>query len=200
MSGYVIDSPGFLRNALVYLPIFIAGQLFPLKEVMARMPSLTPAMLASGVALLALVGYWEFSASGLQILGEIPFYSWGATEGPRDGYCSFGAFATFWLRGVFRNALELSKGLVLILLCCPRQDSLMSTLGQYSLYAYLLHPWLQAFMNDALMMREWRPHPTAHSSAAFQYACLIGAFAHALAVNLILTSWPSRVLFRPIIE
>jgi hypothetical protein len=200
ISGYCIDSPGYLRNALVYLPIFTAGQLFPLKEVMARLPSVTPPMLIAGGSLLFLVGYWEFSTTGLHMLAEIPYYSWGPTEGPPDGYCSFGAFATYWLRGVFRNTLELSKGLVLILFCCPRQDSLLSRLGQYSLYAYLLHPWLQALMNDKLMMRTWRPHPTAHSSATFQYACLIGAVAHALAVNLVLTSWPCRVLFRWIIE
>jgi len=201
MSGYLVDSPGFLRNAGVYLPLFVAGQLFPLKEVMARLPaSLGPATLAFGVAALCLIGCWEFSGSGLAFLGDIPYYSWGPLEGPPDGYCSFSAFSTFWLRGLFRNILELTKGLVLIFLCCPRQESLLSKLGQYSLYTYLLHPWLQDFMNEALQMHSWRPHPTGHSSATFQWVCFVGSLLYALSMNMVLTSKPCRAVFGYLLE
>merc|ERR1719401_1555251 len=200
MSGYIIDSPGFLRNAGIYLPIFLAGQLFPLKDVMARMPVLTPPMFIAGLAVLLFTARWEFSKSGLSFLSDIPFYSWGHLEGPPDGYCSFGAFSTFWLRGLFRNALEVSKGLVLILLCCPRQDNMLSRLCQYSLYTYLLHPWCQDFVNMGIKIYDWRPHPTAASSATFQWACVLGAIAYAFAMNVFLTSWPVRKVFGPILE
>eukprot|EP00928_Gymnodinium_smaydae_P046733 TRINITY_DN31150_c0_g1_i1.p1 TRINITY_DN31150_c0_g1~~TRINITY_DN31150_c0_g1_i1.p1 ORF type:complete len:507 (+),score=114.27 TRINITY_DN31150_c0_g1_i1:111-1631(+) len=200
ISGYSVDSPGFLRNAGVYLPLFVAGQLFPLKEVMARIPTVTPMMFATGAATLLLTLCWELSAPGLAFLGDIPYYSWGSVEGPPDGYCDFGAFLSFWMRGAFRNALELSKGLTLILLCCPRQETTLSRLGQYSLYTYLLHPWLQDVLNEFLHMRDWRPHPTADSGFAFQLLCMAGAVLYATAFNLILTSRQSRFLFSPILE
>lgn len=201
ISGYMIDTPGFLRNAGVYFPLFVAGQLFPLKEILARLPpTLDAGTLAAGVAMLSLIACWEFSTSGLNFLSEIPYYSWGAFEGPHDGYCSFGAYSTFWLRGAFRNMLELTKGLVLILFCCPRQDSTLSKLGQYSLYTYLLHPWFQEFMNEVLMMHSWRPHPTVHSSMAFQWSCVAGSIFYAIFMNLVLTSQPCTLIFKYILE
>jgi len=200
MSGYIIDSPGFIRNAGIYLPIFVAGQLFPLKEVMSRIPEVTPTMFIAGVTLLLATARWEFSDTGLSFLNGIPFYSWGHTEGPPDGYCNFAAFSSFWLRGLFRNVLEVSKGLVLILLCCPRQENLLSRLGQYSLYTYLLHPWCQDFVNKGIQIYDWRPHPNAKSSVEFQWACVFGAIVYAFAMNIFLTSWPVRTVFSPILE
>jgi fucose 4-O-acetylase-like acetyltransferase len=200
MSGYIIDSPGFLRNAGIYLPIFVAGQLFPLKEVMARLPVLTPSMFIAGMSILLLTARWEYSQTGLSFLAEIPFYSWGSIEGPPDGYCDFGAFSTFWLRGLFRNALELSKGLVIILLCCPRQENMLSRMGQYSIYTYLLHPWCQDLVNEGIKFYDWRPHPNAASSSMFQWACVFGAIAYAFTMNVFLTSKPVRTIFGPILE
>jgi len=200
MSGYIIDTPGFIRNAGVYLPIFVAGQLFPMKEVLSRTPQLTPGLFACGIATLALVGCWEYSASGLAFLGEIPFYSWGNIEGPPDGYCDFTSFSTFWLRGLFRNALELSKGLVLILFCCPRSDNVISKLGQYSLYTYLLHPWCQQLVNMGVKYYDWRPHPNMQSSLSFQWACAVMAMCYAFCMNVVLTSVPVRTLFGPVLE
>jgi len=199
-SGYVIDSPGFLRNAGVYLPIFVAGQLFPLKEVLARSPVATPLMIALGAGMLFAIAVWEYSESGLAFLVEIPYYSWGSIYGPKGGYCDIGSFATYWLRGLFRNVLELSKGLVLILLCCPRSDNYFSNLGQYSLYTYLLHPWFQSVMNGPLRMTEWRPHPVLGDPPAYQWYCLCLGILYAFVVNVICTSKLARSVFSVVLE
>lgn len=200
MSGYIIDTPGFIRNAGIYLPIFVAGQMFPTKEVMVRIPEVTAPLFAMGISLLVATACWEYSASGLSFLADIPFYSWGNFEGPPDGYCDFTAFSTFWLRGMFRNALEMSKGLVLILFLCPRADSFLSRMGQYSLYTYLLHPWCQQLVNMGIKYYDWRPHPNALSSLSFQWACVFMAMGYACCMNIFLTSFPVRTLFGPILE
>merc|ERR1712048_168143 len=77
---------------------------------------------------------------------KIPEYAWFPNQSwlhwmkqPANP-CSGLSWYLVWIEGdLFENALTLTKGLVFLLLLCPRSESWLSIWGRRSLYCLLIH-------------------------------------------------------------
>merc|ERR1712176_1033901 len=86
-----------------------------------------------GFALFACFWCFQTGQAGRTLMSSIPLFEWVGIPS-----CGFSSDALFWLRGNFRNVLEMTKGMIFLILVCPRSRCFMTIYGQYSLYPYLL--------------------------------------------------------------
>merc|ERR1719464_1064291 len=136
---------------------------------------------AVGGALLAVAFGLQTSAQGRVVMEAVPSFGWA---GLPTEFCSSEEVALYWIRGLFKNVLELSKGLIFLLLCCPRSGGPMARLGRHSIYPYLLHP----------IALEWCGPLLNVTPPACQLLVL------PLAVTVLLASWPVRLVFGIFLE
>uniref|UniRef100_A0A7S4Q5Z8 Uncharacterized protein n=1 Tax=Alexandrium monilatum TaxID=311494 RepID=A0A7S4Q5Z8_9DINO len=179
---YYAKEGAFKMNmALACLPLFVVGQLLPLRWLLDRMP-MTWVTMAVGAGLLSATYAMHKSPEGLEFMDDIPSFGWAHLPvqycEPRE------AAALYWIRGLFKNALELTKGLIFLLLCCPRSNSILTTFGRHSIYPYLLHP----------VVLDWLGPVVKATPPACQLLVL------PLVITAVLASWPVRVLFGPFLE
>lgn len=188
-------------RAASMFPIYVLGQLFPLEEALhfAGTWSLHKALL--GALLLLVFLCLEASEIGEALADVLPEYEW---EGLVLWHTPLRA-TFFWLFSFARNLLELSKGFVLLLLCCPRNESVFAVMGRRSLYPYLLHGpfvwmnvWLlspvsSSFVSTSLVMQAlaWS---AALALATISVMLLSCAQVERVFGPLLEPAWPSRLL------
>lgn len=183
-----------LEPAGVYLPIFVAGQLFPLERIVARLPQ-TRSRVSAGLAFLVGVSYWQVTPGGFAMLwdGIVPVWGWSGRA-----YGGHWAAASFWLRGLFRHAFELSRGLALLLLLCPRGPGWMADFGRESVYPFLLNTavihWLAVLAHVGNLAF---PMPTGYTARALMW---LAALTFSLLLSVMLSSSPVRRTFGCLFE
>jgi len=173
-----------MNMAVACFPIFVVGQLFPLERVLRRLPQ-TKSTAALGWLLLAVLFCAQESLQGRAFMAEMPSFGWAYL--PKQ-FCGTLEVSLYWVRGLFKNMLELTKGLAFLLLCCPRSKGLISALGRHSIYPYLLHP---------VALQGWTVVAEA-VSPVLPLQCQLLLLPVALTV--LLASWPVRLVFRVFLE
>lgn len=182
-GGY-IDLDAFdVGKALAFFPVFVLGQLFPLDWVMARLPHYNVATVTAGAMLIAGLFCLESSDAGFHFVHQLPNFDWASTN-----FCNQVHASTYWLRGLARHSLELTKGLVFLFCLTPRTHSFLTEMGRYSLYPYLLHWYV---VNDLRVRLFLFP---ASSNPIVQVLQWLLALALAVAVNMGLSSRPVRAV------
>jgi len=189
LSGYADLSRVFkLDYALACFPIFVLGQVAG-PEILLRTDQEYPricswCMAAIAAALLAAVFALQARPEGQAFQSDMPVAGWAHFV---TDFCSTASIRLLWLRGLWKNVLELTKGLLFVA-CCPRGLGPLAYLGRHTLYPYLLHPaamhWSDKFMH-------FLPAET-HSAWRFAVAPLL------LAAGL--SAWPVRALLRVFLE
>jgi hypothetical protein len=159
LAGAVVPvhAPFALGQAVVLFPVYMLGQVFPLHSMLTLFPW------ALGSCLIACLVMWEVyllesSAFGTLFLTNVPDYGWSGVK-----YCSPADALTFWLLGLFRMVWDLCKGLLLLVFICPRCPCRVSTLGQNTLYALVLHKPLVRFAVKLIITMGLMPEMTESS-------------------------------------
>jgi hypothetical protein len=205
-GGYLNNGLFSWEMAISTFPIFVAGQILPVEDILAKSPRGWRTFLA-GLVFMSLILLLEFSKTGFEFMSDMPAYSWGSDRpwyhwSGQQPPCTTKGRWLLWLRGaVFRNALELTKCLIFLLCICPRRPCFMSTLGRYTLYPMLIH---EPFMSLPLKWFANEPDawsmPYPEKSAALLALAWLGQFAFAFTLTLLLSAWPARMIFSVFIE
>lgn len=209
--GFVAISYFSIGHALHSWPLFVAGQIFPWEAVTSRLQfsSLTALF---GILVLVLMYMIEvIDRDDFRFIDSMPADQWltnfqtderinfGLMYSSGDhAFCNDGDMWVFWFRGLFRHAWELTKGLALMLCCCPQRQTFFTDWGRYSLYPYL---------NQLVLLRAiwpWARWPTvfvdnwstwwAVGLSWVLFSVLV------LAVIALLASWPVRPAFALFLE
>eukprot|EP00929_Paragymnodinium_shiwhaense_P108378 TRINITY_DN74695_c0_g1_i1.p1 TRINITY_DN74695_c0_g1~~TRINITY_DN74695_c0_g1_i1.p1 ORF type:complete len:477 (+),score=44.94 TRINITY_DN74695_c0_g1_i1:148-1578(+) len=204
VTGYQNEDLFSFLMACPTLPIFVAGQLFPFRDVLSRVPY-SWRVIACGSAFMIVLLLLEALPPGFDYMEDTPKYGWAPDQpsfwwGRQPAICSTGGRWAVWIRGaVFRNALELTKALVFLICVCPRSPSFMTELGQYSLYPMLLHePIMKLQLIWFAEDNAWTmPHP---ANGALLTLAWIGQIAFATLVTVVFAMKPVRAVFGCIIE
>jgi len=180
-------------RAASLFPVYVLGQLFPLEEVVQRVGPWSKGKALLGAGLLGSALCLEASKTGAALVDALPEYEWtGLVLWNSPSKAAF-----FWIFSLSRNVLELLKGLVLLLLCCPREESALAAMGRRSLYPYLLHGpfvWLSVWLLSPVSSGFKSASLTSQASAWFV------ALAFSFAVVVLLSSAQLVQLFRPFFE
>lgn len=195
-----------VENALSFLPIYIAGQLFPAKRTLELVPQLSLRSCFAGFVLMLAIlrleqRFTEFvvqvpeQGNGGVYFGQYcpnVFTLWDTVEKEEMARCFFLA--------MFRNILELTKSCVFLVLCCPRSKCLCSDFGMYAIYPYMLHQ-LALDLFGIRLLSELGQKVAMLPALPAQCVFYAAHFAMALAVNVGLATWPVRsvcwLLFEP---
>jgi len=126
-----------LGRAVAMLPVYIVGQELPFDQINHSIP-MGLARNALGAMLIFALYSLQNSEQGQTFMREIPFQGWSHLSG-RLEQCDFLEVSLFFLRGMFRNLLESTKSLLVILMVCPQGQGRLQIWGRNSLQVYLLH-------------------------------------------------------------
>lgn len=189
-AGYLthVDATFSLSRALGLLPFFTLGWWLHEHDVVARRRLLRPRpwpVVVSAAAILAgaIAAAWFFSDTWRQVgLGTWMFY--------RDDYSSLGV-AAWWAGGVrlllIVVALVLSAAFFVLI---PRGQKRWTTLGQYTMYVYLLHTFVLYPFRETDVLRDARP----------DWIWLPLVLLASVGIAVLLSSGPVRRIFRPLVE
>jgi len=194
-----------VENALSFLPIYIAGQLFPAKRTLELVPQLSARSCFAGFVLMLAIlrleqRFAEFvvqvpeQGNGGVYFGHYcpnVFTLWDTVGGEEMARCFFLA--------MFRNILELTKSCIFLVLCCPRSKCLCSDFGMYAIYPYMLHQLALDLFGYRLLSQLSQSVATLPALPA---KCTLYAahFAMAIALNVGLATWPVRSVCWPLFE
>jgi hypothetical protein len=202
VAGYLPQeyaNPFALQWAMIMLPVFVAGQLFPMERALQQVPYEPLQILIGGVhvAAIFMASSFSFTTGALEdYMRYIPDYGQaGNLSIVFWDECSFGVNGAgefsinydsyfFWLRGLLRNAVEITKAVLFLVFLCPRSHSHLTVMGTRCLFPYLLQ-WLAIVPIAACMA-------PLHSTFRFPLVSILTVVC--------LSSWPVYVLFRPLLE
>eukprot|EP00413_Alexandrium_margalefii_P047406 CAMPEP_0204594820 /NCGR_PEP_ID=MMETSP0661-20131031/52301_1 /ASSEMBLY_ACC=CAM_ASM_000606 /TAXON_ID=109239 /ORGANISM="Alexandrium margalefi, Strain AMGDE01CS-322" /LENGTH=208 /DNA_ID=CAMNT_0051605261 /DNA_START=13 /DNA_END=639 /DNA_ORIENTATION=- len=174
--------------ALACFPVYAVGLTFP-ATVFDRLDLVLPWGLRSvvvGLGLLALLLALQLSPAGMSFVDDVPPFGWAHLM---TSFCGPKEVALLWIRGLFKNLLELTKGLIFIFCCCPRKRvPLLSHVGRHTIYPYMLHLYAREIWSDAVGGR------TGLLQRVFEVSLL------PVLVAVLLASAPVRWVFGPILE
>eukprot|EP00931_Biecheleriopsis_adriatica_P073063 TRINITY_DN47423_c0_g1_i1.p1 TRINITY_DN47423_c0_g1~~TRINITY_DN47423_c0_g1_i1.p1 ORF type:complete len:276 (-),score=14.69 TRINITY_DN47423_c0_g1_i1:27-803(-) len=185
LSGYVVlgdfkaaQEGNFKLNLIVAVfPLYVLGQNIPMRYVRRLEASpLTPTTVAFGIAGLLLVLSLHTSAAGSKFIDKIPYFSWGHYI---SSFCTAADVRLFFLRGMFKNIFELTKGIMFSACFCPRTKTFCTPAGQKSLYPYLLH---------MTVVRAWFRMKAPHQAASATWTCEV--FLLPFVIVILLASSP----------
>mmetsp|Transcript_148916 Transcript_148916/g.263230 ORF Transcript_148916/g.263230 Transcript_148916/m.263230 type:complete len:500 (+) Transcript_148916:100-1599(+) len=190
---YYVQSEFLSLHTLQWLPIFVAGQLFPYQEAVSRCPW-KPATALLGLAMLTTIAVARLSSESLQI----PTSTFNALIFQNKVFDPR-MYPLTWTRVVAWNLLSIFKSIVFVILICPRTKTPLTEAGRYSICPYLLHLFLLSLLGKVSSKM-----PLFQGTGLMAW---VGSSALALADFLIcvglcylLTTWPVRTLFRPLLE
>jgi len=180
LGGYA-DLRGVFKldYAVACFPIFVLGQVLGPELPM-------PALLGTACAMgfLAAIFALQTEPTLRAFQRDVPIAGWAHLV---TDFCEPASMRLLWLRGLWKNTLELTKGL-LFLACCPRSSGLISKLGRHTLYPYLLHPVAMHWFDQLLAFLPHELHSAWKHAAA---PCLLTA---------VLASWPVRAVLGVFLE
>lgn len=192
IAGYLPGNILALNWAMVMLPVFVAGQLFPMERALRQIPLGLNSVIAGSLLTVAIFMLSSFSlgaSSDGNIMDGMPGFGWNG-EVPFWNY----VHPIFWLRGLFQNLVELTKCVTFILLFCPRSDGLLAQMGCRTLYPYLLQYLLMTYVScSSGTCASWYMAYTHH----FRWLHL---FLGSCLITGCLTLWPITAIFGIFLE
>jgi len=218
IGGYFDGSMFCMFRVIHTFPVYIVGQSLPCAQLLAGLPCRwgRPASLLISLLILVTICAVQCSAAGRAFMENVPYFGWSTgqpaynpweTKSIMQPGQSHVVVMTFWVRGLFRNTLELSKGVSFLQLCPQTYWRPFSSTGQHSLYPYLLHLIILRVFLDAPMLACFRPFAGASAAAAtaalprvVSVASWLAAVSIVVLLAVALASWPVRVVFRPLLE
>jgi len=201
IAGYLPVKILALNRAMVMLPVFVTGQLFPMERALRQIPlGLNSVIFGSllAVAIFTLSSFSLGASSVGNIMDEIPACAWTGEDFYESHVFKDPSIFTqtpfFWLRGLFRNLVELTKGVIFILLFCPRSDGRLAQMGSRTLYPYLLQFLMITYVNcSSDTCASWYIAYTHH----FRWLHLL---AGSCLITGCLTLWPITAIFGVLLE
>jgi len=159
MVTYV--ATGFLSlPAIGLFPSFVAGQLFPYDQALAKLPwRSSTAVIGLLMLVIVSIGRTFVDAADLVLVPSpihFPRSFSNDIANPVD-------MPLFWLRGLADTSLEIFKSIVFLFLVCPRKKTCFTDAGKYSIYSYLLHPFVLPWLGKAVVLTPWLKDRTAIS-------------------------------------
>jgi fucose 4-O-acetylase-like acetyltransferase len=190
-SALPLQSSNFLNRTASLFPVFVAGQMFPLKWL-SELPTVGGTSVILGCILLASCFYVQSSQMFMGFSSQIPMYGEMVIPGNNFLESSCGKLELLlWIPCLFRNIFELSKGLVILLCFCPRSTCIISEWGENSMYPYLLH--------RTMIFHGWM---YIQPPAAFSTWALLGLglMIYSVFCTAILATRPVRMIFGVLVE
>jgi len=191
MACYVQTDFLSLRT-LQWLPIFVAGQLFPYEQTVSKCPW-RPALALLGVATIVTIGVARFSFKQLVIPAD------GIFEGGENRVFNPVMYPLIWTRVVAWNLLQIFKSIVFVILICPRSRTPFTEAGEHSIYPYLLHRTVLCLLGKVSSKIFLSPD-IAFNPWVVSIALALGDFSVIIGLCYCLSTWPVRALFHPLIE
>jgi len=191
MACYVQTDFLSLRT-LQWLPIFVAGQLFPYEQTVSKCPW-RPALALLGVATIVTIGVARFSFKQLVIPAD------GIFEGGENQVFNPVMYPLIWTRVVAWNLLQIFKSIVFVILICPRSRTPFTEAGEHSIYPYLLHRNVLCLLGKVSSKIFLSPD-IAFNPWVVSIALALGDFSVIIGLCYCLSTWPVRALFHPLIE
>jgi fucose 4-O-acetylase-like acetyltransferase len=188
--GYLdnVDSTFSLSRALGILPFFVLGwQLHRWKLIDRWRVAERQTWLIRGFAILFMLVWVAVLVAFVDLWRAINLQHWFFYD---QSYSGLGD--DLWWAGAVRLglivlAVLLSAAFFVLL---PRRETWMTTLGQYTMFVYLLHSFVLYPLRESGVLR----------GEEFPELYLVGMLVFALVIAIVLSSGPVRKLFRPIVE
>lgn len=140
VGGYVPMTAFKLGQALTSFPAFVMGQLLPYGSIVKLFPwGCSTAFLGS--AILGCIFAFGLTDLGIHFLIDLPMWGWSA-DLYQQQLAACGAYeaSLIWVRGLFRQWLEISKSCLFLFLVCPHGNKgLVTELGAHTIYPFFLH-------------------------------------------------------------
>eukprot|EP00931_Biecheleriopsis_adriatica_P025825 TRINITY_DN15775_c0_g1_i4.p1 TRINITY_DN15775_c0_g1~~TRINITY_DN15775_c0_g1_i4.p1 ORF type:complete len:443 (-),score=75.59 TRINITY_DN15775_c0_g1_i4:53-1381(-) len=198
LSGHITGtgSKACVGVALAALPAYIAGQVFPLGMVLERIPWSPCRCLAGSMVLLAVLAL-QTSDLGSSFIAGLPGYGVSGRQ-PCEGWDD----ALNFLRPLGRQAIEISKGLLLIVTVVPRRSVWNSAeFGRRSICPYLLHVVVLMLLQKTLEKAGIYEILTGpFPNEALRWLRRLGAVLFSIGLNALLASWPVCAVFEPFFQ
>jgi len=190
MACYV--QTGFLSlQTLQWLPIFVAGQLFPFDQAVSKCPW-KPALALLGVATIVTIGAARRSFEQLRIPTTAIFIGGNVVFNPV-------MYPLIWTRVVAWNLVQILKSIVFVILICPRTRTPFTEAGRHSIYPYLLHRNVLCLMgkiSSKMSLSQYlafNPWVVSSAQTLVDFSMIVG-------LCYCLSTWPVRAFFHPLIE
>lgn len=198
VCGYAHLDAFKMNQAIATFPFYVAGQIFPYDLVMERV-QWTPSSCVIGALFFVAVFGWGATSAGGAFLDDVPWWSWNK---PEDGWmeqrapCGGTEASFFWVRGMCRNAVEMTKTLVFVFLLIPRgRMGFISDLGSQTLYPYMLHYSVVRLQNRLINI------PEGFQAPNFVWVLMwLAEFTFCFLVVSALSSAPVRKTFKVLFE
>lgn len=176
-AGYY-DYHNKLNETFGYIPYFAVGYVFPYLIVRRKVSA------CSGASRIFLTIFVLMYMCALQVCLSVyglrlpdPHLPYSQSDSELAGS------TLFWTYRVTRLVVDLGACVPLLFFCFPREHTFVTTIGQRTLYVYLLHP----FGNAALAKMTGQYLPGA-GSPLLQVLCLFGYFAGEVLVLFVCSS------------
>jgi fucose 4-O-acetylase-like acetyltransferase len=188
--GYLdnVDSTFSLARALGILPFFVLGwQLHRWKLVDRWRVVERQTWLIRGAAVLFMLALAAVLLAFIDVWRAINLQHWFFYD---QSYSGLGG-DQWWAGGVRLALIALAALLsAAFFVLLPRRETWMTTLGQYTMYVYLLHSFVLYPLRETGVLR----------GEEFPELYLVGMLLLALVIAIVLSSAPVRKVFRPIVE
>ncbi|MET0933541.1 MAG: acyltransferase family protein [Mycetocola sp.] len=188
--GYLdnVDSTFSLARALGILPFFVLGwQLHRWKLVDRWRVVERQTWFIRGAAILFMLAMVAVLAAFVDVWRAINLQHWFFYD---QSYAGLGG-DQWWAGGVRLALIGLAALLsAAFFVLLPRRETWMTTLGQYTMYVYLLHSFVLYPLRETGVLR----------GEEFPELYLIGMLVFAVIIAVVLSSGPVRKIFRPIVE
>lgn len=184
-----VDSTFSLARTMGILPFFLLGWMLAQTDLVDRWRNASrPVVIAVRAASLAAWGAWiSVVALNIQLFREMDLRLWFFYDESYRELDTSGPQAAALRLAIMALAILLT-GAFLVLV--PRRPTVVSHLGQATIYVYLLHSFVLYPIRESGILRD------EHSSATW----LLAMIAVALLITLLLSSsWVQRV-FRPLVQ
>jgi fucose 4-O-acetylase-like acetyltransferase len=188
--GYLdnVDSTFSLARALGILPFFVLGwQLHRWKLIDRWRVVERQTWLIRGIAIVVMLVWVGALVTFVDLARAINLQHWFFYD---QSYAGLGG-DQWWAGGVRLALIALASLLsAAFFVLLPRRETWMTTLGQYTMYVYLLHSFVLYPLRESGVLR----------GEDFPELYLAGMLIFAVLISIALSSAPVRRLFRPIVE
>ncbi|GHD50081.1 fucose 4-O-acetylase [Mycetocola manganoxydans] len=188
--GYLdnVDSTFSLARALGILPFFVLGwQLHRWKLVDRWRVVERQTWVIRGIAIVVLLGWLAVLVPLIDLWRAIDLRYWFFYD---QSYSGLGG-DQWWAGGVRLGLIVLAALLsAAFFVLLPRRETWMTTLGQYTMYVYLLHSFVLYPLRESGVLR----------GEELPELYLVAMLVFSLVIAIVLSSRPVRRLFRPLVE
>merc|ERR1711871_1580042 len=103
----------------------------------------------------------------------------------------------YFVRRWAKTVVDLIQGLAFLLTLCPRNETVFSELGKYTLYPFLLHFSLLLWLHKIVLLLNL---PVSTSFVVHLLFAIGFGIPACIGITWLLTTWPVRKLFGLVLE